>query len=107
MASSRVSLNGPGTQDLAMMMEAFDAQNRVRTVLTGEACLTGGLADIRWQAQAMSLETESGEVSVLASVSATCLQGRFRTLEGLISYLLYQLDFQLAEHEWEKIKPAE
>jgi len=86
------------------MMWAFNQQNRVRIVLTGEACMTGGLSDIRWQAQAMEDNPENGVPTVLASASVTFLQGRYSTLSALITFLLYQLDFQLGEHEWEKTK---
>jgi len=82
------------------MWEAFEAQNSVRIVLTANSCLTGGLADIRWQAQALEESSENGEAKVLASASVTCLAGRYKSLEGLITFLLYQLDFKLAEHEW-------
>lgn len=89
------------------MMEAFEAQNRVRILLTATSCLTSGQADIKWQAQAIGEDAGSSVAPVLASASVTCLAGRLRTMEGLITFLLYQLDFQLAEHEWQKNAQAE
>ncbi len=103
LASNHSKLSGPDWQDLALAMEGFEMENNVRLTFVGAFCLTGGLSDLVWSLTAFPREVESGEVKTLASVSAKCRAQGFKTLGGLLFFLLYQLDFQLALGEFDSI----
>lgn len=106
MASSRDTSNGPVGKDIQLAWEAFEAMDGVHLELKAVSVLTKGLADIRWTMEAWPEDERSRGVQPLVSASVTYLAGWHKNLEALIFYLLYQLDFQLAEQEWKKTESA-
>lgn len=100
LASSRGTSNGPDWRDLAEMLTAFEEQNRVTIEICISKLLDSQLPDLRVIGKAWELAVDRRVVKPLASVSVVCRAERIRTLEGLVTFLLYQLDFQLAENDW-------
>ena len=82
------------------MIAAFEDQNAVRIEVSLMRWTTGELPDLSASAKAWEKEADRRVAKPLAFSNVRCRAERVRTLEGLLSYLLYQLDFQLAEHEW-------
>lgn len=100
MATSRGTSNGPDWADLASMIEAFEKQNRVSIDICFGSAKTMEMPDIEARAAAWEPGTDRRGAKPLALKSVKWRAERFRTMEGLLTYLLYQLDFLLAEHEW-------
>lgn len=103
MASSRGTSNGPDWQDLAETLTAFEKQNRVNIEITLTRVREGDAVDLLLTAKAWDPIVDRRVAKPLASQDVLCRAERIRTVEAVLFYLLYQLDFQLAEHEWEDI----
>ncbi len=103
LASSRGTQNGPDWSDVAGMVKAFESQNRVVV----EICLLAGgteeLPDLIAEGRGYTSATADVERALLASVKCRWRAERFKSLEGLLTFLLYQLDFALASYEMEGI----
>lgn len=85
--------------DIAFMIAAFQAMNKVIVAITLTAMDSDGAADMRLTATAHQLATVDPEAPILVSVSKSFLGMNIRTLEAAVIQLLYQLDFALAEKE--------
>lgn len=104
MASSRGTSNGPDWRDIALAMEAFEAQEDCRLSITlCSAIDKNGCADLIMQAQALR-DGEGLEVITLASASVTCSGTHPQTLDGALFRLMYALDFQSAANEYLRTK---
>lgn len=101
MGSSHTSSSGPDWADVAEMTKAFEEQNRVRIEVTVSLVETMGQPDLRFDAKAWSLEGDRRGAKPLAYSSAVCRADRFKTMGGAYSYLLYRLDFAIAENAWQ------
>jgi len=86
------------------MLAAFEEQNSVRIEVSLMRWTQGEEPDISVVAKAWDREVDRRVAKPLGLVNATWRAGRFKTMEGLATFLLYQLDFQLAEHEWHASK---
>jgi len=95
LASSRDTSNGPDTVDVTRVLLAFEEQNRVRIVLqmTTEGAREWGSVSL--QAQALTVEPESGGAPPLVLRSVTRRWEPRQKMEAAILQLLYALDFQL------------
>lgn len=100
LASRRLSSNGPDWTDLAEMVNSFERQNGITLEVTLSQEETNGAPDLKLTAKAWLPKSDRRVVKPLASMSVTCRRERVRRLEGAITYLLYQLDFLLAEKEF-------
>jgi len=100
LASSRGTSNGPDWSDLAEMLSIFDKQNRTRSTIEICGWTTGGEPDLSITAKSWSPEDDRRVAKPLALVNVLWRRERFRTMEGLFTYLLYQLDFQIADVGW-------
>ena len=85
------------------MVAAFEAQNTCRITLSGSLQLHRGYLDMEWRAQAMSSASEAPEAYSLVLANASVWAGDFKTLMGLLTRLLYALDFALAEREFNRV----
>lgn len=103
MAISRGTSNGPDWQDLAEMLEAFEKQNNALIEVSMKLSLTGDMPDLSLTAKAWARDADRRVAKPWASSNVICRAERVRTLEGLFTFLLYQLDFQLGEREWQKV----
>lgn len=82
------------------MLTVFEEQNRVNIEITVTRVREGSAVDLLLSAKAWDPSADRRVVKPLACQSVLCRAERIRTVEGVLFYLLYQLDFQLAEHEW-------
>lgn len=89
------------------MLLAFETQNRVDIEICLSSCVTNGQPDLECRAAAWEPGKERRGAKPLALKSVTWRAERFKSIEGLITFLLYQLDFLLGEHEWETTKSGE
>lgn len=86
------------------MVSAFEEQNRCRITLTFRVQQGLGGPYLIAEAKAVEAGSATAEHALLGLVSASSAQQNFRTLSALATYLLYQLDFAMAEIEWESTK---
>lgn len=105
MATSRGTTNGPDWADVAGMLAAFEDQNKCRIDVTFSRWTTADQPDISVVAKAWEREADRRVAKPLAFTNVIWRAERLKTLEGLIFFLLYQLDFQLAENEFATIDP--
>jgi len=93
--------------EVAELLYAFEEQNDIRITIELSSCLTGDTNDLCVIGKAWSPTQDRRARPALASQSVRCLGERAASLKALIFYLLYQIDFQLGEREWEKTKASE
>lgn len=106
MASSRGTSNGPDTVDVASVMRAFEEMNCVHLVVTLRTCKGEETPDFWLEGKALSWHDTNGVRQLLAYQSVKCGSTGLKTMDAAVLNLLYALDFQLAEVEWAKSKPA-
>ncbi len=87
--------------DVLDTLRAFEQSNSVEVTLLAERKDWHGKMDLVWTARAWSGDPAQVGVKLLASVSLGCLESSLVTMEALCIRLLYQLDFKLAEKEFE------
>lgn len=100
MASSRGTSNGVDWRDVATQWLAFEELNQVRLSLRMSAAGVEDAPDILLAMEAHGRDSEVGGQASLVSVSVRASSLNARTMEGALSYVLYQIDFLLAEREW-------
>ena len=100
MAISRGTTNGPDWADVAGMLAAFEDQNKCRIEVTFSRWTTADHPDISVSAKAWEREADRRVAKPLGFTNVIWRAEKLKTLEGLITFLLYQLDFQLAENEF-------
>lgn len=83
------------------MLAAFEAQNQVRIDICLTSSVTDDTPDLCLTGKAWRKDSDRRAAKPLACQSVTCRRERVRSVEGVVTYLLYQLDFLLAEYEWE------
>jgi hypothetical protein len=84
------------------VIKAFEEQNGIEIVLSGQRTDRHGRLDLVWKAAAWDTDPDNPEARLLALASVGCLEKRLETMEAVLMHLLYQLDFQLAELEFDK-----
>ena len=100
MATSRGTTNGPDWEDVAGMLAAFEEANHCRIEVTFSRWTTAEQPDLSVVAKAWNREDDRRVAKPLGFVNVIWRAERLKTLEGLITFLLYQLDFQLASNEF-------
>lgn len=105
LAVSRGTSNGPDATDVVTAIQAFEEMNSVLIVVTLRPTRGGASADVWLEGKAMSRHDASGVRSLLAFASVKCLGSRHKTLDTATLALLYALDFQLAQAEFDKTRP--
>jgi hypothetical protein len=101
LGSSRGTSNGPDWQDIAEMIAAFEEQNHVSIEVSLSRWTTGDMPDLSVVGKAWEKGADRRVAKPLAFKNVICRAERVRTLEGVVTFLLYQMDFLLAEHEWD------
>jgi hypothetical protein len=89
--------------DVAEAYQSFQEQNKVRLVVTTRLAATGGTADLWLEGKALSPVDASGVRSLLAFASVKCLGSHHKTVDAALLALLYALDFQLAQAEFDRV----
>ena len=98
---SRDSLsNGREPEEVTDLVEAFQEQNKCVIILGSSLALHNGKQDSLWSATALEIISAGQEQQPLVLASATVWGGDYKTLMGVVSRLLYTLDFELALREY-------
>lgn len=84
------------------MLSAFENQNRVSIEVCIHRWTTNDTPDLSVSGKAWGRGVDRRVARPLGFVNVQWQAERFKTLEGLITFLLYQLDFKLGEHELEE-----
>ena len=83
------------------MIAAFEDQSRVSIEISLTRWTTGNMPDLSVVGKAWEKDADRRVAKPLAFQNVICRAERVRTLEGVVTYLLYQLDFLLAQREWD------
>lgn len=86
--------------ELIDLIKAFEAQNSVELVISGQIVDGTRRTDLRWTVAAYDGDPDAPGAKILALASVRCLEKRLVRLEDVLLQLLYALDFQLAENEF-------
>jgi len=86
--------------ELIDIVKAFEAQNSVELVISGQIVDGTRRTDLRWTATAYDGDPDAPGAKILALASVRCMEKRLVSLEAVLLQLLYALDFQLAENEF-------
>lgn len=102
MGSKQALSNGNELEELTDLLAAFEGQNSIKLLVTCSLGSRKGQADTVWVVSAVE-----GVEGVLVAPSSGFQSvkvwgGDFKTLMGLLTRLLYALDFQLALNEFER-----
>jgi hypothetical protein len=101
LASNTRSLDMSDLQDVIEQLEAFQEQNSCYITLKLRTARRGETGNLWVEGRAFDRKNEPGGRKLLGYASVNSSQERFRSLAGLFTFLLYQLDFQIASYEWE------
>lgn len=99
------SQSGIGVVDVAGILEAFETINECHIMITFERKKYGSTVELQANAVAFERKEERQVAKPLASVSVRCLGTRLKTMEAVLSQLLYMLDGQLAAEEFRNLEP--
>lgn len=102
MGSKHALSNGNESEELTDLIAAFEQHNKCRITLLTSLELHNGYLDLQWTAVAADQGSISLDQPSLDSLSVSLWGGDYKTLKGLLSRLLYALDFRLAESEFDK-----
>lgn len=102
MAVSRLTLSNPDLVDVASVMEAFETINNCAITLHGRVGGPDGSRRLELIVSALEDLQDGPDQRYLASVNVNMSPVSHRTIEGAILWALYQLDWQLAQTEWDK-----
>lgn len=102
MGSKAALSNGKEPEELTDLVAAFEQHNSVKITLSASLQLHNGYLDLEWVAIARESQAPDPVAIGLASVSAKEWGGGYKTLTGVLTRLLYSLDFALAEREFDK-----
>lgn len=103
LASRHFSLNMSEVGDMTDVMLAFEKHNNVRIKVDMELIIDSAAPDLMITAKAMEVESKDTEVLLLASVSVKCSSMNLKSMNAVLTHVLYALDFQLALNEFEKV----
>jgi hypothetical protein len=102
LGSKQALSNGKEPEEVTDLVAAFEQHNRCRITLSCSLALHGGYLDLEWRAAAFEMTPHDQVVTGLALASVTAWAGAYKTLKGVLTFLLYQLDFALAREEFDK-----
>lgn len=103
MGSKHALSNGNEPAELTDLVAAFEQHNSCKITLSCSLMLHSGYLDLEWIAIAREGNAPDPVATGSASVSARVWGGGYKTLTGVLTTLLYQLDFALAEREFDKV----
>jgi len=102
---SRAALsNGNEPEEITALLCAFEVMNQVELKIGVSVVLRKGKPDLEFRATVT--DASGASVEALPSASQTVIRwgSEYKSLMGAISSLLYAVDFQLAEAEWDRKK---
>jgi len=86
------------------MLAEFELQNKCKIILSSSLVLRNGYLDMQWTATSVEERELESEAPYLDCVSVSVWAGDFKTLMGLVTRLLYSMDFQFALEEFKKVE---
>lgn len=101
MGSKQALSNGNEPEELTDLLAAFEQQNKCKLTLSVCLKLKNGYLDTEWTMTATDQEHQSLVQLPLGLGSVAVWAGDYKTLMGLLTRLMYSLDFQLALNEFE------
>jgi len=104
LGSKHALSNGNEPEELTGLLSAFEIQDSVRIVLEIRVLEHHKKPDLQLTAKAIEIVLPGGEAVYSDSVSVVRWGSESVTVMGAISTLLYALDFELAEREWDRAK---
>lgn len=103
MGSKQALSNGNEPEELTDLLAAFEAQNKCKLSITCCLKLHKGYLDTEWRVMAHEVSASPLEALNLGLANVAVWAGDYKTLTGLLTRLLYALDFQLALNEFERV----
>lgn len=103
MGSKQALSNGKEPEELTDLVNAFELHNSCKITIYSSLALRNGYLDLEWVAIASPKDAPDPVATGLASVSVKEWGGGYKTLMGVVTRLLYSLDFALAQAEFEKV----
>lgn len=105
LGSKQALSNGNEPEELTDLLRAFEVMNSCKLTLSSSLELTRGYIDMEWRLTARSLQTGLLDQPPLDLASVSVWAGDYKTLMGLLTRLLYSMDFQLALNEFDSAAP--
>lgn len=100
MGSKQALSNGNEPEELTDLLRAFEQQNGVEISLCWKVAKRHNKPDLLVSGTAVVGNSSSLGQKCLGSANAICWGSEFKSLMGLVTTLLYRLDFVLAEREF-------
>jgi len=104
LGSKHALSNGNEPEELTALISAFEIQDEVKLAITITVLAHNKRPDLMLSATATGRPAENGVAKPSVSASAIRWGSESATMMGAITSLLYALDFQLAEQEWDAAK---
>ena len=102
MGSKQALSNGNEPEELTDLVAAFEQHNSCKITLSCSLALHNGYLDLEWKAVAFERKPADPAATGLVLASVQVWGGAYKTLKGVATFLLYQLDFALARDEFDK-----
>jgi hypothetical protein len=103
LGSKQALSNGNEPMELTDLVAAFEGMNKCKITLSCSLELHKGFLDLQWTAVAASGESKDPVPYALVLASVKEWGGDYKTVMGLVTHLLYALDFRLAEREFASV----
>jgi len=104
LASSRLSSNSADVIDVAAVIKAFEEINTCVITVFGKVERVQGFDTLTFLVSAIKNDEDTPEENYLGSVKCYLGSLGHRTMESAIMWALYQLDWQLAQDQFERTK---
>lgn len=92
--------NGSDALEMIELLAAFEMQNTCKLTLTCSLEQRKGSLDAKWVCQAQSTSSRDAGLPSLDLGSVSVWVGDYKTLTGVLTRLLYAMDFHLALQEY-------
>lgn len=104
MGSKHALSNGNEPEEVTDLIAAFEQQNKCKLMLSCCLRLRNGYLDTQWEVTLMEEPPTEQAQKHSDYPSVSVWGGDFKTLMGLLTRLLYAMDFQLAVDEFKKVE---
>jgi len=100
LGSEKALSNGNEPEEITALLCAFEVMNQVEIQIGARVVLHRGKPDLELRAVVRDASAASVEQLHSGLVTVTRWGSEFKSMMGAYSSLLYAVDFQLAENEW-------
>lgn len=105
LGSNHALSNGKETEELTDLIQAFELQNSVKITVNCSLELHKGFLDTKWTCTTVDTDKSRQVLPNSALQSVSVWGGDYKMLMGVLTRLLYAMDFQLGLAEFEKLEP--